>query len=132
MMNKHEEALRAIADIAEGSTTANSLPHIAKIAREALAAPALPTTEDVLAAIDSLPSEWSPEAGPHEGLKHVSWRALAYALFPKGSPLWRRPKDQPHGLDQSPAYAFMDRLGSDPRVKKVNTRQTSYYARMPQ
>lgn len=29
-------ALRTIADIAEGSTTANSLPHIAKIARTAL------------------------------------------------------------------------------------------------
>ena len=32
-----ETALRMIADIAEGSTTANSLPHIAKIARAALA-----------------------------------------------------------------------------------------------
>lgn len=30
-------ALKQILDIAEGSTTANSLPHIAKIAREALA-----------------------------------------------------------------------------------------------
>lgn len=29
-------ALNEIADIAEGSTTANSLPHIAKIARKAL------------------------------------------------------------------------------------------------
>jgi hypothetical protein len=29
-------ALELIADISEGSTTANSLPHIAKIAREAL------------------------------------------------------------------------------------------------
>ncbi len=30
-------ALATIADIAEGSTTANSLPHIARIAREVLA-----------------------------------------------------------------------------------------------
>ena len=30
------DALQLIADIAEGSTTANSLPHIAKIARQAL------------------------------------------------------------------------------------------------
>lgn len=32
-----EKALGMIADIGEGSTTANSLPHIAKIARAALA-----------------------------------------------------------------------------------------------
>jgi hypothetical protein len=31
------EALELIADIAEGSTTANSLPHIGKLARSALA-----------------------------------------------------------------------------------------------
>lgn len=31
------EALEIISDIAEGSTTVNSLPHIAKIARAALA-----------------------------------------------------------------------------------------------
>jgi hypothetical protein len=33
-------ALELIADIGEGSTTANSLPHIAKIARAALEPPA--------------------------------------------------------------------------------------------
>ena len=32
-----EARLRMVADIAEGSTTSNSLPHIAKIARAALA-----------------------------------------------------------------------------------------------
>jgi len=35
-VNPHNEAMAMIADIAEGSTTANSLPHIAKIARSAL------------------------------------------------------------------------------------------------
>jgi hypothetical protein len=42
------EALRMISDIAEGSTTANSLPNIARLARNALLAgpPANPTLFD--------------------------------------------------------------------------------------
>ena len=40
-----ERALREIADIGEGSRTANSLPHIAKIAREAIDAALSEQTE---------------------------------------------------------------------------------------
>jgi hypothetical protein len=42
MTGREETALRMIVDIAEGSTTANSLQHIAKIARQALS-----TTDDL-------------------------------------------------------------------------------------
>lgn len=84
----------------------------------------LPTIEQVLAAIDNHPqSDYSMPSGQ----KLVSWRNLAYTLFPKNSPLWRRPKGMPHGQDQSPAYEFMSQLGKNPEIRVVNTRQTSFY-----
>jgi hypothetical protein len=45
--DRMREALALIADIAEGSTTANSLPNIARVARNALvgAAPANPALQ---------------------------------------------------------------------------------------
>ena len=76
----------------------------------------LPSLEQVLEAIDRLPTAWTQPAGPDAGNKFVSWQDLAYDLIPKGSPLWHRPKGQPHGRHYSPAYEFMDQLGFRPEI----------------
>lgn len=91
----------------------------------------LPSIDQVLAAIDRLPKGWTRPAGPDAGLGFVSWQVLAYELFPKGSPLWRRPQGQPHGLDQSPAWSFMNRLGFDPAITTARISNVQYFARKP-
>lgn len=91
----------------------------------------LPSIETVLAAIDRLPADWTRPAGPDAGLKFVSWRALAYELFPKGSPLWRQPQGQPHGRHYSPAYEFMDRLGFSPAIITARLSGQQLFARKP-
>lgn len=88
----------------------------------------LPTQDQVLETLDRL----SPEASRHlpDGTPLVSWQQLAYALFEKGSPFWRRPVGQPHGLDQSPAYSFMDRLGFEiPEIRRLNIYGGQYFCR---
>lgn len=59
-MTPQQEALSLIADLAEGSTTANSLQHIAKIAREALAKEQEPFTEWLTCPKCSHKSPYSP------------------------------------------------------------------------
>ena len=86
----------------------------------------LPTIEQVLAVIDAHPTSDYPMPS---GQKFISWKNLAFELFPKGSPLWHRPKGMPHGLDQSPAYAFMDKLGFNPAIRSINSRGGQFYAR---
>lgn len=92
----------------------------------------LPSIEQVLAAIDSLPAEWTMPAGPNKGLKFVSRGALAGALFNQGSPLWRRPKGQPHGRNNSPAWDFMERLGFKPEITVTRIKGIPYFARKPE
>lgn len=89
----------------------------------------LPTIERVLEAIDRLPVGWTRPAGDDAGRGFVSWQALAYDLFPKGSPHWRRPTGQPHGRDQSPAYAFMESLGFNPAIQTVRISGVEYFAK---
>lgn len=91
----------------------------------------LPTTAQVLEAIDRLPKGWTRPAGADAGLGFVSWQVLAYELFPKGSAAWRRPQGQPHGRDQSPAWSFMDRLGFDPAITTARISGVQYFARRP-
>lgn len=86
----------------------------------------LPTIEQALAAIDA--HDVSDYPMPN-GQKFVSWRNLAFALFPKGSPLWKQPTGKPHGQNSSPAYAFMDALGGHPQIRSINARGTTFYAR---
>lgn len=78
----------------------------------------MPTVEDALAIIDAAEVSEYPHTTA-DGAVFVSWKTIAFALFPKGSPHWKRPEGQPHGLDQSPAFEFMSRLGFDPRVRTI-------------
>lgn len=88
----------------------------------------MPKLEDVLAAIDSLPVEWTR---PGDGATFVSRHALGQKLFPPGSKLWQRPQGMPHGLDRSPAWTFMDRIGFDfgASIETVNMGARKYYRR---
>lgn len=65
------------------------------------------------------------------GRGFTSWKTLAFALFPKGSPAWIAPKGMPHGLDRSPAVVFMNDLQFSGKVKTTRHKNGHYFEVLP-
>lgn len=85
-----------------------------------------PTIEQVLAAIEAHPAT---DYQMPDGRKLVQWQNLAFALFPKSSPAWRKPQGQPHGRDESEVTVFMSRLGALPEIQAFNFKGGTFFAR---
>lgn len=83
----------------------------------------LPTFEDAVAKLKDLP----PDKILPNGKAYVGWGSLAYVLFEKGSPHWKRPVGKPHGKDQSPAVNFMQDLQFSGQVETIRLGGTTFF-----